>query len=196
MLDRLFEYFSSEAARKEEFIHTKKLAVLIGNSLYSDIGDPDLEEVQEELDFVKTNLKTLLNFEDEEIHTLYEAKRIDTDKSLGKLKQEIDEANEQDLHHLVFVYYVGRCAIDDGKFHTVHGADSSERKKHFAIEGWMKELQGMGAFIVSLFDCYQMNDQKGWEWQMKNSLRLEKQCIMVAGWGKPAEIVSFKKRQS
>ena len=82
------------------------------------------------------------------------------------------------------MYYAGRCLIDGGKQFTVHGVDESEKKKNFAIEAWMKELEDMGAFVYSLFDCCRVHDQTGWDFLIQNNLRLEKQRIMLTGWSK------------
>ena len=41
-----------QSSKKEEFVHTKKLGILIGNSLYSSIGDTDLQNVMPNLSLV------------------------------------------------------------------------------------------------------------------------------------------------
>ena len=60
---RLYDYFNpAEKKMKEEFQHTKKIAVIIGNSLYAKTGDLDLTEVKANLKVVRSKLTTVFDF--------------------------------------------------------------------------------------------------------------------------------------
>ena len=81
--------------------------------------------------------------------------------------------------------------IVDGKQCTVHGVSAEEKKKHFAIDSWMKELQQLGAFVISLFDCCKVQDQK--DMLIKNTLKMDDQAIMMSSWvkGEGTELVDL-----
>ena len=83
---------------------------------------------------MRSSLKTLLNFKDDEIITFQDCKRIEVEKSLSNLKLQIDESNETGSQYFVFVYYVGNYAMIDSKVQSVHNAVANEKKKSFGIE--------------------------------------------------------------
>ena len=68
-----------------------------------------MPNVDQNIDTVRANLKTLLNFKDEEIHDFVDKKRLEVEKALRVIKGEIDEENENEGKYLLFLYYVGRC---------------------------------------------------------------------------------------
>ena len=68
-----------------------------------------MPNVEQNIDTVRANLKTLLNFKDEEIHDFVDKKRLEVEKALRVIKGEIDEENENEGKCLLFLYYVGRC---------------------------------------------------------------------------------------
>ena len=68
--------------------------MLIGNWSYAKIDDLDLPDVEVNLNFVKSNIKDLFNFEDVEIMEFYNMKRIDVETQLGTLKQSIDKDHD------------------------------------------------------------------------------------------------------
>ena len=99
----------------EEFIHTKKLAILIGNSKYSAIGESDLANVQENIELLHSKLKTVFNYTDDDIHVFPDLKRMPLDKEMRKLYDMIDEEHENEGRYLVFLYYGGRCLVVNEK---------------------------------------------------------------------------------
>ena len=71
---------------------------------------------------------------------------------MSKLKEDIDDENEDGGKCLVFVYYGGRCVVINGKVNTVQGVAEGQKKSCFDIESWIKNLDDQ-AFVVGLFDC-------------------------------------------
>ena len=69
-------------------------------------------------------MKTVFNYQEEEIHTFLDLKRVDLEKELRKLNSIIDEEQENEGRYLVFVYYGGRCMISNNKLNTVHGIEA------------------------------------------------------------------------
>ena len=69
-----------KSSQKTEFEHTKKLGIIITNQIYEPINEPDLPNVEANLNVVHSKLKTVLNFQDEEIYILRDMKRNDLEK--------------------------------------------------------------------------------------------------------------------
>ena len=132
------------------------MAVLIANSQYTKLGGQDLTNVLANTEMVKAKLKTVLNFQDEDIKVLVDRKRFDVGKELGNIKSEIDEINEDGGSCLLFVYYAGRMLVVNEKKHTVHGAEV-EKRSNFDLDGWLESLDDQ-AFVIGMFDCCRAND--------------------------------------
>ena len=65
--------------------------MLIGNSTYDNKGGNNIEGVEEELKFVSDSLKTVLNFQDDEIISMFDQKHEQVENELNKLQKELDE---------------------------------------------------------------------------------------------------------
>ena len=68
LVTKLYHYFTPHTSKlKQEFQHTRKLAILIGNSQYEPHGYDDLNDINANLKLVRSKLNSVFYFKDDEM---------------------------------------------------------------------------------------------------------------------------------